>query len=61
MQFGFGGLLAALAAWRYHIVNRAIETAKIKADPGMVITISIIVATTAIAIILYMFFSSTQA
>jgi putative membrane protein len=57
---GLGGLLTALAGWRYHIVNRAIETGKIKADTGMVVTISIIVVVTAVAIILYMHFASTQ-
>ena len=58
---GLGGLLTALAGWRYHIVNRAIESGKIKADPAMVVSVSVIVVTTAVAIILYMFFTSTQA
>ena len=61
IMIGLGGLLTALAGWRYHIVNRAIETGKIKADRGMVVSVSIIVVATAIAIILYMFFTSTRA
>jgi len=61
IMIGLGGLLTALACWRYHIVNRAIETGKIKVDRGMVVSVSIIVVATAIAIILYMFFTSTRA
>ncbi len=61
IMIGLGGLLTALAGWRYHIVNRAIETGKIKPDRGMVVSVSIIVVATAIAIILYMFFTSTRA
>src|ERR1700741_3489968 len=30
---GMGGLLTVLAAWRFHVVNRAIEHGEIKADP----------------------------
>src|SRR5437870_6167841 len=61
IMIGLGGLLTALAGWRYHIVNRAIESGKIKADPAMVVSVSIIVVATAIAIILYMFFTSNRA
>ena len=61
IMIGLGGLLTALARWRCHIVNRAIESGKIKADPAMVVSVSVIVVTTAVAIILYMFFTSTQA
>ena len=60
-MIGLGGLLTALAGWRYHMVNRAIESGKIKADPAMVVSVSVIVVMTAVAIILYMFFTSTQA
>ena len=60
-MIGLGGLLTALDGWRYHMVNRAIESGKIKADPAMVVSVSVIVVMTAVAIILYMFFTSTQA
>ena len=60
IMIGFGGLLTALGAWRYHIVNRAIETGKSEADRGMVVSVSIIVVATVMAIILYMLFTSTQ-
>jgi uncharacterized membrane protein YidH (DUF202 family) len=34
IMIGFGGLLTALAGWRYHIVNRAIATGKSKQTPA---------------------------
>src|ERR1700693_2730751 len=37
---GFGGLLALLAGWRYHIVNRAIEEDRVKPDRGLIILIA---------------------
>src|SRR5206468_6479757 len=36
IMIGLGGLLTALAGWSYHMVNRAIDSRKIKADPAMV-------------------------
>jgi uncharacterized membrane protein YidH (DUF202 family) len=32
-----GGLLAVLATWRYHVVNRDIERGKVSANRGLVI------------------------
>src|SRR2546426_11154893 len=61
IMIGLGGLLTALACWRYHIVNRAIETGEIKTDRGMGVSVSIIVGASALAIILFMFFTSTPA
>ena len=60
-MIGLGGLLTALTGWRYHIANGAIETGKIKADRGMVVSVSVTVVATAVAIILYMVFTSTRA
>jgi uncharacterized membrane protein YidH (DUF202 family) len=40
----FGGLLAVLAAWRYHVVNRDIERGKVSADRGLVILVTVMVA-----------------
>ena len=39
-----GGLLAVLAAWRYHVVNRDIERGKVSADRGLVILVTLMVA-----------------
>jgi putative membrane protein len=39
-----GGLLAVLAAWRYHVVNRDIERGKVTADRGLVILVTVMVA-----------------
>jgi len=39
-----GGLLAVLAAWRYHVVNRDIERGKVSADRGLVILVTAMVA-----------------
>src|SRR4026209_2127334 len=38
-----GGLLAVLAAWRYHVVNRDIERGKVSADRGLVILVTVMV------------------
>jgi len=39
-----GGLLAVLAAWRYHVVNRDIERGNVSADRGLVILVTVMVA-----------------
>ena len=51
---GLGGVLTAFAAWRYHVVNRAIERGEIGADPRMVMAITVIVLTAAAVVIVYM-------
>jgi len=38
------GLLAVLAAWRYHVVNREIERGKVSADRRLVISATVMVA-----------------
>lgn len=38
-----GGLLAVLAAWRYHVVNCDIERGKVSADRGLVILVTVMV------------------
>jgi uncharacterized membrane protein YidH (DUF202 family) len=35
-MIGLGGVLTVFAAWRYRVVNRAIERGEIEADPRMV-------------------------
>jgi inner membrane protein YidH len=56
-MIAFGALLTLLAAWRYHVVNRAIERGEIKSDPRMVSLVTIVVVLSAIALIIYMVLS----
>src|SRR5262245_33352218 len=37
---GFGGLMALLAAWRYHVVNKEIERGVVKVDRGLVFLVA---------------------
>ena len=56
-MIGFGALLTLLAAWRYHVVNRAIERGEIKSDPRMVSLVTIVVVVSAVVLIIYMVLS----
>ena len=60
IMIGFGALLTLLAAWRFHVVNRAIECGEIKSDPLMVSLVTTVVVLAAIAIIIYMMLSEAQ-
>jgi len=57
-MIGLGGVLTAFAAWRYRVVNRAIERGEIEADPHMVMAITAIILTAAVAVIVYMIIST---
>ena len=57
MMIGFGALLTLLAAWRYHVVNCAIERGQIKSDPRMVSLVTFVVVVSAIGLIIYMVLS----
>lgn len=46
-MMALGGLLTVLAAWRYHLVNRQIEEGKVTADRGLIVFVTILVATLA--------------
>src|ERR1051326_7956130 len=61
VMIGIGALLVAFAAWRFHVVNRAIERGEIKADPQMVYTVTAIMVGAAIAVIVYMALSAEAA
>jgi putative membrane protein len=60
VMIGFGALLTLVAAWRYHVVNRAIERGEIKSDPRMVSLVTIVVVISAIALIIYMTLSQAN-
>ena len=53
-MMALGGVLAVLAAWRYHVVNRAIEHGNVSADRGLVILVTVMVALLCVAMIVYM-------
>src|SRR6266404_5925361 len=38
-----GGVVALLAVWRYHVVNRAIDEGRVKPDRGLVILVTALV------------------
>ena len=53
-MMALGGVLATLAAWRYHVVNRAIETGSVRADRRLVIVVTVMVVLLCAAMIVYM-------
>jgi putative membrane protein len=54
----FGGLLAILAARRYHVVNIAIERGRVSADRGLVFLVTAIVAVLSLAMTVYLVVSA---
>jgi uncharacterized membrane protein YidH (DUF202 family) len=57
-MMAFGGLLAVLAAWHYHIVNIAIEKGNVRANRGLVLTVTLAIALLATLMIIYMLLTS---
>lgn len=53
-MMGLGGMLAILAAWRYHAVNRAIEKGIVRADRALVLFVTVMVVLLCVAMIVYM-------
>jgi putative membrane protein len=60
-MIGLGALLTIFAAWRYHVVNRAIRRGEIEADPQMVVAVTVVILVAAIAVIAYMIISAESA
>ena len=60
-MMALGGVLAVLAAWRYHVVNRAIEHGNVSADRGLVILVTVMVALLCAAMIVYMLLTAQHA
>lgn len=52
-MMAFGAVLAILAAWRYHVVNRAIERGIVSADRWLVILVTVIVVLLTTAMVAY--------
>ncbi len=56
-MIAFGGALAVLAAWRFRVVNRNIERGEVRADRGLVLLITAVVALLSLVLIGYMLIS----
>lgn len=55
-----GALLALLAAWRYHVVNRDIERGKVSADRGLVVLVTTMVTVLSGAMIIFILVTANQ-
>jgi len=53
-MMALGGVLAVLAAWHYHLVNRAIERGEVRANRGLIVTVTVGVALLALMMIAYL-------
>jgi putative membrane protein len=53
-MIAFGGVLAILAAWRYHIVNRQIESDTVRPDRMLIVTIMLLVVILASVMLVYL-------
>ncbi len=49
-----GGLLSILALAHYHLVNKAIERGEVQASRGLVATVALTVALSAVLVIIYL-------
>lgn len=56
-MIAFGGVLAVLAAWRFRVVNLSIERGEVRADRGLVVLITAVVALLSLVLIGYMIVS----
>lgn len=52
-MIGFGGLLAVLAALRYHVVNRQIDRGRVRPDRSLIALVTLLVVLLAIVLIGY--------
>ena len=50
----FGGVLALLALWHYHVVNVSIEQGQVRPNRALVVTVALAVAFLSVLIILYL-------
>ena len=53
-MMAFGAVGAILAAWRYHIVNRAIDEGRVKPDRGLIILVTVLVVLLTAGMITFM-------
>jgi putative membrane protein len=57
-MMAFGGMLALIAAWHYHDVNKAIERGHVRAKLGLVLIVTFAIALLAIVMIASMLLTS---
>jgi putative membrane protein len=60
-MMAFGGILVVLAALHYHAVNRAIERGEVRANRGLIVTITVVVAALAGLMMVYMLLAAESA
>jgi putative membrane protein len=53
-MMALGGALAVLAAWHYHLVNRAIDRGEVRANRGLIVAVTVGVALLAVMMIAYL-------
>jgi putative membrane protein len=53
-MMAFGAVGAVLAAWRYHVVNRAIAEGRVKPHRGMVILVTVLIVLLTTGMITFM-------
>ncbi len=61
VMMAFGGILVVLAAVHYHAVNRAIELGEVRANRGLVVIVTILVALLAGWMMVYMMLAAGSA
>lgn len=54
IMMAVGALLPILAAWRYHVVNKAIERGEIKADRALVVGVTLVISLLAAVMVIYL-------
>jgi putative membrane protein len=54
IMIALGALLPILAAWRYHVVNKAIESGRIKADRALVFAITVLISLLGTLMVIYL-------
>lgn len=59
-MMALGGILAVLAAFHYHFVNKSIDRGEVKPNRGLVIVVTAAVALLAAMIIAYMLLTETH-
>lgn len=57
-MMAFGAILAILAAWHYHLVNKALEQGTITANRGLVIIVTAAIVILATLTIIYLIITS---
>lgn len=60
-MMALGGVLAALAAWRYHVVNLSIEKGVVGPDRSLVIVVTAMVILMSATMIVYMLLTAQYA